>query len=260
MEITAGGRLHGKFTPTSSWLHVCILGWQAMLSANHLLKALLAGDERILAEWIAQATLRRIIWLGGVTFLTCALYGSTFGLWRSELQSFYTALKFPVVVLLTCAANALLNGSLAHALGLGLGFRQSTLIILMSFTSMGLLLAAFAPVLQFVWWNLPAPDDPLALTGKNITLLTHVVAIALAGIVANRRLWLLIFHLTGSRPKATLILWIWLGSNLLLGSQISWILRPWIGSTVSPLTFFSTEPLRGNFFEAVWESLLQLLR
>lgn len=225
-----------------------------------LLKALLAGDERILSEWIAKASLRRIAQLGIVAFAACAAYGWTFGLWRSGWQSGCTALKFPMVVLLTCSANVLLNGSLAYALGLGLGFRQSTLMILMSFTSMGVLLSAFAPVLVFIWWNLPAPGDALGLTGQSLTLLAHVFAIATAGIVANRRLWQLIASLVGSKKKATAVLLIWLGGNLLLGSQISWILRPWIGSSASTPTFFSPEPLRGNFFEAIWKCLLQLLQ
>ena len=52
----------------------------------------------------------------------------------------------------------------------------------------------------------------------------------------------------------------WLGGNLLLGSQISWILRPFIGSPGLPVQFLRADPLRGNFFEAVWNSVHLLFR
>jgi hypothetical protein len=137
-------------------------------------------------------------------------------------------------------------------LGANLGFRQSAVAILMSFTIMGIILAAFAPLMLFLWWSIPAIGTAHSLIGQNITLLAHVVVIAFAGYMANRRLWQLLKRLTGSSSRANAVLVAWLAGNLLLGTQITWILRPWIGRPSSPVRFFSPEPLRGNFFEAVW--------
>jgi len=223
------------------------------------LKILLAGDAEKLAAWMEDADARWIWTCLAVFFASCAVYGATFGLWRSETQALATAVKFPLVVLLTCAGNTLLNGSLALAMGTGMSFRQSGVAILMSFTIMGIVLAAFAPLMVFLFWNVPAFESPEAPIGQNITLLAHVALIAFAGIVGNRRLWQLLHRFTGAASRANLVLLAWLAGNLLLGSQISWILRPWIGKAGRPVSFFSPEPLQGNFFDAVWHSLRALL-
>lgn len=223
------------------------------------LKVLLAGDAETLAAWTRAADPRWIWTCVWVFSLSCAVYGATFGLWRIGIQAVFTAVKFPLVVLLTAAGNVLLNGSLALVLGAGLGLRQSVTAILMSFVVMGLVLAAFAPVMVFLWWNVPGFADADALTGKRITLLAHVGVIATAGVVGNHHLWRLLRHLTGSAGRANAVLGSWLAGNLLLGSQISWILRPWLGRPGVPERFFSPDPLWGNFFESVWRTFRTLV-
>ncbi len=37
----------------------------------------------------------------------CGIYGATVGLWRAPLQAAFTAVKFPLLIFLTCAGNAL---------------------------------------------------------------------------------------------------------------------------------------------------------
>src|SRR5262245_55836246 len=75
-----------------------------------------------------------LIWLCvAVIIFGAGLYGAVMGCWRSALQSVYTAIKLPLVVLLTTAGNGLLNGMLAPLLGLRVGFRRSSVIVLMSF-------------------------------------------------------------------------------------------------------------------------------
>lgn len=222
------------------------------------LRILLAGDELKLAQWTLEAERRWALICAIVLVLGCAVYGATFGLWRSGGQGFFTALKFPLVVVVTCAGNALLNGCLAIVLGTGMGFRQSSLAILMSFAIMAIILAAFSPIMLFLYWNVPGPYKPMGATGQEITLLAHVTVIAFAGVMGNRRLWQLLRRLTGSAEKAHGVLFSWLASNLLMGSQISWIVRPWIGSAGRPVSFFSEEPFRGSFFEAVWNAAQHL--
>lgn len=228
------------------------------------LKALLAGNEHELAACVLEPDRRWVRTCLVAAVASCLVYGFTFGLWRSGLQACYTALKFPLVIFLTCGANSVLNGSLALVMGTGLGFRQSGIAILMSFTLTGLILASFAPVMLFLLWNTPSIDSPQSQTGQSITLLAHVALIAFAGIMGNRRLWQLLRHLTGSAAHAHQVLFSWLAGNLLLGSQVSWILRPWIGSpaksgeALKELPFFTAHPLHGNFFEAVWHAALTL--
>jgi hypothetical protein len=88
------------------------------------------------------------------------------GLWRAPLQSLYTAIKFPLLILLTCAGNALLNGLLAQLLGSGLSFRQTSVAILMSFALTGLILGALSPVSLFVLYNTPPLGSKVTVLGQ----------------------------------------------------------------------------------------------
>lgn len=193
-----------------------------------------------------------------VILIGCGLYGTSVGLWRSPLQSFYTGLKIPLLIFLTCAGNALLNGMLGQVLGSGLGFRQASTAILFSFVTAACILGAFSPLAFFVLYNTPPLASPDPGAGHSITLLTHVVLIAYAGIMANYRLLSLLRHFAPNPGAALTTLLAWLGGNLLLGAQLSWVLRPFIGSPNLPVQFTRDDPLRGNFFEAVWSALQNL--
>ena len=53
------------------------------------------------------------------------------------------------------------------------------------------------------------------------------------GTTGNVRLFQLLARLGGSRAVAFRVLFAWLAGNLFLGSQLSWILRPFIGSPIA---------------------------
>jgi hypothetical protein len=55
------------------------------------------------------------------------------------------------------------------------------------------------------------------------------------------------------------VLFGWLAGNLFLGAQIAWNLRPFIGSPRLAIEFLRSDPLRGNFYEAVWRALRHLV-
>lgn len=228
-----------------------------MFDLRERFRGLLAGDARRLSAWLDEPGWR---WPGVcalVIVLGCGGYGITLGLWRDPVQSAYTAVKFPLLIFITCAGNALLNGCLALVLGAGLGFRQTMVAILMSFAIVAMILAAFAPIMLFLLWNTP-PLAGRGTTGHSITLLAHVTLISFAGVAGNHRLLLLLKHHTDSARTAWTVLLAWLGGNLLLGSQVSWILRPFVGSPGLPVEFLRDDPLRGNFFESVWGALHRL--
>ncbi len=187
-------------------------------------------------------------------------YGATIGLGRAPLQAACTALKFPLLILLTTAGNALLNGMLAQLLGLGISFRQSALAIGTSFALASAVLATLTPVTLFLWWSMPPFSSAQAIVAHNATLVVHVALIGLAGATGNAALFRLLAALSGSRARAGKILAAWLAGNLLLGSQLSWIMRPFIGSPALPVEFFRADALRGNFYEATWRAVANLLQ
>lgn len=222
------------------------------------LKFLLRGDADEISSWLEEPGMRWAAVCALVVLIGSGLYGFTVGLWRAPLQSLYTALKFPLLIFLTCAGNALLNGMLAQLLGSTLSFRQTSLAILMSFALTSLILGALSPVSLFVLWNTPPLDSKATLLGHSVTLLTHVFFIACAGVIANQRLYHLLQKVSPSRTIARRVLWGWLGGNFLLGSQLAWVLRPFIGSPRLAIEFLRHDPLRGNFYEAVGRALRHL--
>src|SRR5262249_1436230 len=110
----------------------------------------------------------------------------------------------------------------------------------------------------FVWFNAPPLDSKEAILGHSVMLLTHVFIIALAGIIANRQLLGLLRKISGSEKVARTVLFSWLAGNLFLVAQIAWTLRPFIGSPRLAIEFLRSDPLRGNFYEAVWRALRHL--
>lgn len=223
------------------------------------LKALCLGRVADIEEMLEDRSPRWILFCALVILAGCGLYGTSVGLWRSPLQSLFTGLKIPLLIFLTCAGNAVLNGMLGQILGAGLGFRQTSVAIGLSFVTAACILGAFSPLAFFVLLSTPALASAGQATGHSVTLLTHVALIAYAGIIANLRLLSLLRHFAGGRTAALATLLAWLGGNLLLGAQLSWVLRPFIGSPGLPVEFLRADPLRGNFFEAVWAAIQRLL-
>jgi hypothetical protein len=209
---------------------------------------------------MARWSCRRFALHVAVIILGAGLYGAAMGWWRDPQQAGYVALKLPFVILLTAFANALLNGMLAPLLGLNLPFRQSFAAIVMSFTIAAAVLGALSPLMAFLVWNAPALATHARTNSTySLMLLAHVLVVALAGVTGNLRLFQMLAQVGGSRAVALRVLLAWLAGNLLLGSQISWILRPFIGSPDAPVVFFQADAFHGNFFEAVYRSLHQLI-
>jgi hypothetical protein len=220
-----------------------------MDDAKTFFRALLAGDAPELERWLDDR--RTAVLCLGAVLVGGACYGAVIGAWRGEQQAVFTATKLPLLVLLTCAGNAVLNACLASLLGSRLGFRQTLLALLMSFAVTALLLVACAPICAFLLANAPPLENRRALAGHGVVLLTHVTVIAWAGVIGNRTLFRLLVRLDG-RAVARRVLMAWLAGNLLLGSQCAWILRPFVGSPGLPVEFLrGKEALHGNFFEAV---------
>ena len=207
-----------------------------------------------LQQWNAGRTLLYIL----VIVAGTGLYGAAMGSWRDPQQALYTAFKFPLIILLTTFGNGLLNGMLAPLLGLDASFRQSLQAMLMSFMIVGAILGSFSPVVFFMVWNAP-PMTAKASGIYDFILLMDVVVVALAGMAANLRLAQLLRRLSSSAAVSRRVLFAWLTGNLILGSQLSWILRPFIGAPGMPVEFLRKNALDGNFFEAVFHSLKQLL-
>lgn len=220
---------------------------------------LLRGNAQEAWESIHQDQQRWLLFSTGCMVTGAALYGATIGIWRSPLQAIYTAIKLPLLVLLTCLCNALLNGMTAQLLGLKVRFAESALLIATSFAVLAIVLGSLSPITFFLAFNAPPVETPEGRVSYNLMLVTHVLLISYAGVVGNHRL-LQLLTLLGNRNTARAVLISWLAANLFLGAQISWILRPMVGSPTLPTEFLRDHPMRGNFYEAVLSAIHYLFR
>ena len=222
---------------------------------------LLGGRPDALKDWAAHGQKSRVLLCVAVIFAGAGLYGAAMGYWRSPVQAGYNLVKFPLVVFATALGNALLNGMLAPLLGLNLRFQQSLMLVLMSFTIAAAIVGSFAPIVFFIVCNTPplAGQKEISWLPYHFVQLTQVVIIAFAGVAANVRLLRLLRLLSGGPRVARRVLCAWLAGNLFLGSQLCWILRPFIGSPALPVEFLRPNAFQGNFYETVFRAIGRLL-
>jgi hypothetical protein len=221
------------------------------------ISVLLRGEPAPINGWIQEWKAARALLYIVVIVVGTGLYGAAMGCWRAPQQALFVAVKFPLIILLTTFGNGLLNGMLAPLLGLNLGFRHSLQAILMSYTIMAVILGGFSPLLFFLVWNSP-PMSVRATGTYDLIMLAHVAVISFAGMAANLRLSQLLERLGGSVDVSRRVLFAWLAGNLVLGSQLSWILRPFIGSPSLPVQFLRPDAFNGNFFETVFHTVRHL--
>ncbi len=223
--------------------------------------AFLRADAGRFYEWVTQRQSQLIAFCVAAIIAGAGTYGAVMGSWASPLQALYAGIKLPLVILLTTLSNGLLNGMLAPLLGLNASFKQSLLVVLMTFATASVILGALSPVAWFVVWNTP----PLAAgtweksPEYGFLQLTLAVFVAFAGITGNLRLLPMLSQWAGSRSVARRVLLAWLAGNLFLGSQICWLLRPYIWEPRGPLHFISSQYLHGSFYETIFEIIRRLI-
>jgi len=207
------------------------------------------------ADWLDEPSQSRIASIALIAVAGLAIYGFSVGYWRSPMMGLFVAVKLPLLIACTLAANGLLNGLIGLLLGSGLGFKQSLFALLSSFTLAALILGSLAPVTWLMAWNAPPPDSVNAASAHSVYLLAHTLLIATAGIAANLHLHKQLTVKAPSRAVAIATLLAWLGGNAILGAQFSWILRPFFGSPQLEVRFLRDDPMRGNFYQAVWKAI-----
>ena len=219
---------------------------------THLLDRLLRPDP----QWLRALPNHKALGLLGVVIVGFAMYGFTVGAWRAPAMGGYVALKMPLLVILTLGCNALLNGLLGMLLHSGMGFRDSMMALLWAFATAAVLLASLSPITLGLAWNAPPPDAANAATAHAGYLLCHTLLMAAVGIFSNIHLHRLL-HGAGAEGSLS-TLFAWLAGNGLLGSQFSWILRPFFGTPQLEVAFLRPNAFEGTFHEAVWNSFRRI--
>lgn len=190
-----------------------------------------------------------LTWSVALTVACGAMYGAALGAWTSPLLSFYAAIKVPLLLLLTAAITALLNWIAASLGGLPLRLRESVSLSVMPLAIASLILAACAPVALFFARTIPPPGTSQR-TLHNVLYLTHVLLVAGAGMTGTTFLQnALTGYCGGDAARAARIRRWWVAAYALVGGEVAWALRPFVGSVYLDVTFLRPDALHGNVYE-----------
>ncbi len=179
--------------------------------------------------------------------VTClyALYGASMGLFRGTYPAIVSGLKLPFMYMLTLALCLPPLYVMNCLMGPRLTVTQCLRLLLLATSANAAALASYAPFSYF--FTLTTSRE-----GYGFLVLMHVAVFAASGIVSFVVISL-IFRATANELQKKLRLLFLLSWGLLygfVGTQTSWVLRPWIGSW--NVDYAPLRPVSGSFVESVW--------
>jgi hypothetical protein len=179
-----------------------------------------------------------------------ALYGAVMGSSNSALQALSSAIKLPILFLITLVICLPTLYFFNLFFGSRLTLPQTLALILTALTVTAVLTLSFAPISLFFW--LTAPH-------YQFFKLLNVVILALTGSFGLTFLTSGMSHMQREDKQMTrgFILRMWIVVYGFVGTQMAWTLRPFLGAPGYPFQIF--RQLGGNFYVNVAESIWEIL-
>ena len=187
------------------------------------------------------------------SFVFFAFYGIVMGIGHGWEQARSSLLKLPILFLLTLA----ICGPSLHYFNILYGSKQSAqqtlTLILTAIATTSVLAASLAPISLF-----------FIVTGSSYSFLKlmHVVFLGVAGYQGTvfLRQGVAAVHADASEESQGMrksVFMIWLLLYALVGTQMAWLLSPYIGNPEMPFLLF--RHAEGNFYLDVLQTLAELL-
>ncbi len=223
------------------------------------LELLLHRRDRLMDDLAAGRNLGRL-WLELVLVLvpSAGLYGIVLGGWHGGALILFVALKLPLVLLLTSALTMLFNSFVGSLLGLSLRFGQVAVLTFFALAVASLLLASLSPIAWFFTLSLPAPS--LAARGThNLLYLLHTFFVGACGLAGSAVLWRGLRRIRGTAPNLRRAYFAWVLAFALVGGEVAWAFRPFVGSIYHPIELLRADALKGNVYEFVLTDILPYL-
>ena len=217
-----------------SWGNTIKIWWKSLVHPE-------TADELVL-EVVKPAGFNRSLVIG-IAFLY-AVYGLSMGLFRGTFPALVAAVKLPFLFLLTQVICFPLFYVLNCLMGPRLKINHCLRLLLLATSANAIALASYAPISYFFTLT-------TSKMGYHFLVLMHVAVFAVAGMLSIIVITLVV-RSTASRLKyrirpAFIIAWSTLYA--FIGTQMAWVLRPWIGTWTVPYAPF--RPLEGSFIESV---------
>jgi hypothetical protein len=198
---------------------------------------------------------------GVLVVVTCtgaAAYGAVIGSWNGGRMALFAAVKLPAVLLLTAALTWLCNAVTAALLGLRLRLAAVGALTFLALAVAAVLLASLAPAALVLTRSAPSPGTT-ARTAHNLLYLLHTALVGGSGRAGSAVRWRSLRRLTPAPATARRVYAAWLLAFAVVGGEVAWALRPFVGSIYLPVTFLREDALEGNVYEFVWTDIVPYL-
>ncbi len=204
-------------------------------------------DERPWASFVM------LLWI--VVFFGC-VYGATMGSFgltsvAKLKQTCYSAIKVPMLLGITFAISLPSFYVINMLLGLANDFRAAVRALIATQAGIAIVLASLAPMTALWYASTTRYESAIAF---------NAVMFAIASLSGQ---WLMRRYyepLIAKNPKHRLLLWAWICVYALVGIQMGWILRPFIGSPDTETQFLRFEEWTNAYVtvaELLWRAVFR---
>lgn len=190
-----------------------------------------------------------------VLLVGAGTYGAVLGAWRGGWMIAAAAVKLPLVLLATAALTTPLGWLVAVLGGVRISARAAWRLSILALARAAVVLASLAPIAWLFTRAAPAPGLE-ARTAHNVLYLMHTALVALAGVAGTVGMHGGLAERARDRRLALRITRAWILAFALVGGEVAWALRPFVGSIYLPVTFLRPDALDGNVYELVWTDIL----
>ena len=216
-------------------------------------ESVFTGTQPLVDDLLGNVEVRRkTARLAGYAIVTSALYGFTMGLGHSPLQASSSAIKVPLLFLLTLSVCLPTLHFIGLLFGSRVAFSHTAVVLLTGITLTSVLLGAFAPISLFF---LASGSD------YEFLLFLHVLTFAFcgaAGLQSVNKTYGAILH-TSNQPSGIAIhlLKVWMFLYMFVGTQTAYNLAPFIERETT-FKWFDRAP--GNFYTYLWNALVEMAK
>ncbi|MEO7453681.1 MAG: actin-binding WH2 domain-containing protein [Fimbriimonadales bacterium] len=223
------------------------------MSVASIPSTLLREPQRFLDELSTGVKLQeKALALTAFCVLFFGVYGSVLGSSSGVIQAAVSAIKLPMLFLLTMA----ICFPTLHILNLLFGAKHSTVqlavLLLAALAATGTILVGFLPISLFFLMT----NDSYAFYK-----LLNVAILAIAAFYGVRFLGHGMSRIhegldTKTAPNRSSVLTLWIVLYAFVGSQLAWVTRPYFGEPDMQWQVFRTQ--RGNFFVDIMQAVKEI--